>query len=173
MGPSSSVGLFSIRHTHTHTHGPNNTKRKPQNTIRIPTSQSVRLGLFRGRLVSGVFVLLYRRSLVSSSSRGRRFFRPQLDTLPVGSSPTSHGGRLFFVSVFQRYPTRTIVVSTTRHTHTQYYSRPASRSKDGMDATDHTITSSQPQRRLPIFCLLQVYKELKKLPVFFLPFVLI
>jgi hypothetical protein len=42
-----------------------------------------------------------------------------------------------------------------------------------MDATDHTITSFAAAEKVAHFCLLWVYKELKKLPVFFLPFVLI
>jgi hypothetical protein len=153
--------LLSYDATHTRSQ-PHNQKKKPQNTIRIPTSQSVRLGLFRGRLVRRVFVLLYRRSLVSS--HGRRFFRPQLDTLLVGSSPA------ITVAVFFCFGLSEIPIAHDRRFYNATLLHMPCFTKQGwMDATDHTITSSQPQRRLPTFACYRCTRNSKSYRCFFFP----
>ncbi|KAK3292457.1 uncharacterized protein B0H64DRAFT_228943 [Chaetomium fimeti] len=108
-----------------------------------------------------VFFIIQTESRLLVSSRGGRFFafntrytfRREQSRITVA---------VFFVSVFQRYPTRTIVVSTTR----QLFTRPASRSEDGRNGShDHVTAAPEMVALLPITGV----QELQKLPVFCFP----
>jgi hypothetical protein len=154
MGPSPRPASSPI------TPGPMNIQnKKPQNTKRIPTSQSVRLGLFRGRLVIGFFLyLLYRRSLVSSSQVAEGgFFAFNSIHIPSGAVP-HHGGRLFCfgLSEIPNAHDRRFYNATT-------ITRPASRSEDGCNGShDHVTAAADKVAPLPITGV----QELQKLPVF-------
>lgn len=142
MGPSSSVG-FSIRHTQTRTHGPKHNKKKatkhnqdthkPVCTIRSLSGSFGQRGFCFIIQTESHFVFKSRTAVFSPSTRY---------TSRREQSRTSRWPSFLFRSF------RDTQRDTHTHTHT-ITTCPASRSKDVMDATDHTITSSQPLRRLP------------------------
>lgn len=127
---------------------------KPQNKIRIPTSQAVRLGLFSGVVWSSGF--LYRGRLFSSSQSRRAVFafKTRYTFRREQSRITRWPSFCFGLS---EIPNAHDCRSSTRHAQAMLMR--------STDATDHTITSPQPQRRLQIISHHRGCTGTQKLPV--------